>query len=66
MNESEWNGLESFLVVSLIWEKSVGFMQNLHWKLGQQTLSAGTLLAYSETTAWNIYFLGIKRFCFLR
>ena len=25
--------------------------QNLHWKLGQQTPSAGTLLAYLETTA---------------
>ena len=24
-------------------------MQNLHWKLGQQTPSAGTLLAYLET-----------------
>ena len=27
------------------------FTQNLHWKLGQQTPSAGTLLAYLETTA---------------
>ena len=25
--------------------------QNLHWKLGQQTQSAGTLLAYLDTTA---------------
>ena len=25
--------------------------QNLHWKLGQQTLSFGSLLAYLETTA---------------
>ena len=25
--------------------------QNLHWKLGQQTPSAWTLLAYLETTA---------------
>ena len=29
----------------------VGSYQNLHWKLGQQTPSAGTLLAYLETTA---------------
>ena len=29
----------------------LGFAQNLHWKLGQQTPSVGTLLAYLETTA---------------
>ena len=34
--------------------------QNLHWKLEQQTPSAGTLLAYLETTASIIFFLGIK------
>ena len=27
--------------------------QNLHWKLGQQTPSVGTLLAYLETTAYS-------------
>ena len=29
---------------------------NLHWKLGQQTPSVGTLLAYLETMAWIIFF----------
>ena len=28
-----------------------GTIQNLHWKLGQQTPSVGTLLVYLETTA---------------
>ena len=39
-------------------------MQNLHLKLGQQTPSVGTLLAYLETTAEIIFFLGIKLFVF--
>ena len=30
--------------------------QNLHWNLGQQTLSVGTLLAYLETKTWIIFF----------
>ena len=30
--------------------------QNLHWKLGQQTPSDGTLLASLETKAWIIFF----------
>ena len=31
--------------------------QNLHWKLGQQTLSAGTLLAYTSVRKyWKILF----------
>ena len=43
------------------------FTQNLHWKLGQQTPSVGTRLAYLETTAYlNHIFLGINLFCFSR
>ena len=33
------------------WQLPNGHTQSLHWKLGQQTPSAGTLLAYLETTA---------------
>ena len=29
----------------------LGFCQNLHWKLGQQMPSDGSLLAYLETAA---------------
>ena len=32
------------------------FCQNLHWKLGQQTPSIGTLLAYLEAKAYIIFF----------
>ena len=38
---------EYFLCVAFVTER---LFQNLHWKLGQQTLSVGTLLAYLETT----------------
>ena len=31
----------------------LGFCQNLNWKLGQQTPSAGTLLAYISTQSDN-------------
>ena len=40
--------------------------QNLQWKLGQQTPSAGTFFAYIETYGLNYIFLGIKLFCFSR
>ena len=32
-------------------QTSLGQIQNLHWKLEQKTPSAGTLLAYLETTS---------------
>ena len=39
--------------------------QNLHWKLGQQTPSVGTILAYLETTA-SIIFFRDKTFLFFK
>ena len=58
-----------FLQGTLVYENLQTFSclnQNRHWKLGQQTPSVGTILAYLETTAQIIFFLGIKLFCFSR
>ena len=50
-----WQIHQSYLVGLLWMQVRVHIFsytyQNLHWKLGQQTPSAGTLLAYLENTA---------------
>ena len=46
-------GLSQGVTISaslIIGMKQGGINQNFHWKLGQQTLSAGTLLVYLGTT----------------
>ena len=51
---------------SLDMNKILDFDQNLHWKLGQQAPSVGTILTYLETTAKEIILLGIIFFLFFK
>ena len=46
-------------------EKSAHFIQNLHWKLGQQAPSVGTILVYLETISY-MYFFRNKTFLFFK
>ena len=42
-------------------EVTLSLNQNLPWKLGQQTPSVGTLLAYLETTQPKSYFFNLRK-----
>ena len=65
LNCRNYGSVLSFFVVDVVPTRHLNYFslgvpyccQNIHWKLGQQTPSVGTLLAYLGTMAWITFFV---------